>query len=73
MQLSNPALRPGRWPKRLRLRIRRNPHTGLFISKKEALFGLLLLTLSMLALQQIVASTTPAAHETPVSISAYRV
>jgi hypothetical protein len=74
MQLMISARTRNRRPGRLRLRIPKKPGAdGLFISRKEALFGLLLLTLSVLALQQIVASATPAARqETPVSLSAYR-
>jgi len=74
MLLLVPARRKNRWPGHLRLRFRKNPRThGVFISRKEALFGVILLTLSVLALHWIVSSTAPAAdHETPVAASAYR-
>jgi hypothetical protein len=74
MQLMIPVRRRNRWPTRIRLRIPKKPGAGgLFISKKEALLGLLLLTLSVLALREIVSSAAPDARETPVSVSAYRV
>lgn len=73
MQILIPARRKNRWPGHLTLRFRRNPRTGVFISKKEALLGVLLLTLSVLALHWILSgSATASDREAPVSVSAYR-
>jgi hypothetical protein len=73
MQLLIPARRNNRQPKYFRLRFEKSPHAdGVFISKKELLVGVLLLTLSILALQWIVSSAMPTARETPVAASSYR-
>jgi hypothetical protein len=73
MQLLIPIGRGNRRRRYLRLRFRRNLHTGAFISRKEALIGVILLTLSVLALHWIISSATPVAdRETPVAASTYR-
>jgi hypothetical protein len=73
MQLFIPARRRTRG-RQLRFRFRKNPETnGLFISKREALLGVLLLTLSVLALHWILSgSAMSPEHEDPVSATAYR-
>ena len=58
----------------LKIRIWRKPRQkGVFISRKEVLLGVLLLVLSVLALNWITAGAAPANKpDLPVSASAYR-
>ena len=72
MQLLIPARRNNGRPRYFRLRFQKNPRTnGVFISRKELLVGVLLLTFSVLALHWIVSSAAPPERETPVAASAY--
>jgi hypothetical protein len=73
VQLLIPIGRKNRRRRYLRLRFQKNPQTGTFISKEEALIGVILLTLSVLALHWIISGAAPVAErETPVAASTYK-
>ena len=72
MQLRISTRRRTRRQGYVRLRLHRDPE-GNFVSWKETLLGVVLLTLSFLALHWVVNQAAPATEtETPASASAYR-